>query len=82
MPDQRRPTRRDSLPLNQQLRAPTRVFGTHTHRRCAPAARPSRHQREELLRWRDAGTLPDEELRVLARELDHEEGLLPDRPNA
>ena len=37
-------------------------------------------QREELLRWRDAGTLPDEELRVLARELDHEEGLLPDRP--
>ena len=39
-------------------------------------------QREELLRWRDAGTLPDEELRVLERELDHEEGLLPDRPRA
>jgi hypothetical protein len=29
MPDQRRSTRRDSLPLNQQLRALTRVFGTH-----------------------------------------------------
>ena len=36
-------------------------------------------QREELLRWRDAGTLPDESLRVLERELDHEERLLPDR---
>jgi len=36
-------------------------------------------QREELLRWRDAGTLPDEGLRVLERELDHEERLLPDR---
>jgi monovalent cation/hydrogen antiporter len=37
-------------------------------------------QREELLRWRDAGWLPDEGLRVLERELDHEERLLPDRP--
>jgi Na+/H+ antiporter len=37
-------------------------------------------QREELLRWRDAGRLPDEGLRVLQRELDHEERLLPDRP--
>ena len=37
-------------------------------------------QREELLRWRDAGQLPDEGLRVLERELDHEERLLPDRP--
>ncbi|WIM97331.1 Na+/H+ antiporter [Actinoplanes oblitus] len=37
-------------------------------------------QREELLRWRDAGRLPDVGLRVLERELDHEEGLLPDRP--
>jgi CPA1 family monovalent cation:H+ antiporter len=36
-------------------------------------------QREELLRWRDAGRLNDEELRVLERELDHEERLLPDR---
>ncbi|MFF5231742.1 cation:proton antiporter [Dactylosporangium sp. NPDC000521] len=39
-------------------------------------------QREELLRWRDAGTLPDEGLRVLERELDHEERLLPERPPA
>ncbi len=30
-------------------------------------------QREELLRWRDAGHLPDSSLRVLERELDHEE---------
>jgi len=37
-------------------------------------------QREELLRWRDAGRLPDEGLRVLERELDHEERLLPNRP--
>jgi monovalent cation/hydrogen antiporter len=37
-------------------------------------------QREELVRWRDAGRLPDEGLRALERELDHEEGLLPGRP--
>ncbi|MEU8821578.1 Na+/H+ antiporter [Actinoplanes sp. NPDC048796] len=37
-------------------------------------------QRDEFLRWRDAGWLPDESLRVLERELDHEERLLPDRP--
>ena len=36
-------------------------------------------QREELLRWRDIGRLPDESLRLLQRELDHEEGLLPAR---
>jgi CPA1 family monovalent cation:H+ antiporter len=36
-------------------------------------------QREELLRWRDSGNLTDEGLRVLERELDHEELLLPDR---
>ena len=36
-------------------------------------------QREELLRWRDADRLSDEGLRVLERELDHEERLLPDR---
>jgi monovalent cation/hydrogen antiporter len=34
-------------------------------------------EREELLRWRDAGRLPDTGLRALERELDHEEGLLP-----
>jgi CPA1 family monovalent cation:H+ antiporter len=36
-------------------------------------------QRDELLRWRDAGRLSDDGLRVLERELDHEERLLPDR---
>jgi hypothetical protein len=34
-------------------------------------------QREELLRWRAAGHLPDSSFRVLERELDHEERLLP-----
>jgi CPA1 family monovalent cation:H+ antiporter len=34
-------------------------------------------QREELLRWRDAGRLPDSSLRVLERELDHEERTFP-----
>lgn len=34
-------------------------------------------EREELLRWRDAGALPDQSLRVLERELDYEEGVLP-----
>jgi CPA1 family monovalent cation:H+ antiporter len=38
-------------------------------------------EREELLRWRDAGRLPESGLRVLERELDHEEGLLPARPS-
>jgi CPA1 family monovalent cation:H+ antiporter len=37
-------------------------------------------ERHELLRWRDAGRLPDESLRTLQRELDHQEGLLPTRP--
>jgi NhaP-type Na+/H+ or K+/H+ antiporter len=36
-------------------------------------------QREEMLRWRDGARLPDEGLRILERELDHEEGLLPSR---
>jgi Na+/H+ antiporter len=36
-------------------------------------------QRGELLAWRDVGKLPDESLRTLERELDHEEGLLPER---
>ncbi|HEX8510608.1 MAG TPA: Na+/H+ antiporter [Propionibacteriaceae bacterium] len=34
-------------------------------------------RREELLRWRDAGRLPDLSLRMLQRELDHEENTLP-----
>ncbi len=36
-------------------------------------------EREELLRWRDAGRLPDTSLRVLERELDHEERTFPPR---
>ncbi|MGD9527372.1 Na+/H+ antiporter [Pseudonocardia sp.] len=36
-------------------------------------------QRQELLRWRDSGRLPDASLRILRRELDHEERTLPDR---
>jgi Na+/H+ antiporter len=54
------------IPFNPQYEAAVRV------RRAVIEA-----QREELLRWRDAGRLPDEGLRVLERELDHEEGLLP-----
>jgi monovalent cation/hydrogen antiporter len=34
-------------------------------------------QREELLRWRDSGRLPDEALRHLQRQLDHEEHAIP-----
>lgn len=34
-------------------------------------------ERDELLQWRDAGRLPEDSLRILQRELDHEEGLLP-----
>jgi CPA1 family monovalent cation:H+ antiporter len=34
-------------------------------------------EREELLRLRDVGRLPDSSLRVLERELDHQENLLP-----
>jgi CPA1 family monovalent cation:H+ antiporter len=33
-------------------------------------------QREELVRWRDAGMLSDKGLRSLGRALDHEEGML------
>jgi monovalent cation/hydrogen antiporter len=36
-------------------------------------------QRDELLRWHDAGRLPDASLRLLERELDHEEHPLPPR---
>lgn len=34
-------------------------------------------QHDELLKWRDAGRLPDSGLRILQRELDHEERTLP-----
>ena len=56
------------IPLSPQYEANIRV------RRAVIGA-----QREELLRWRDLGRLPDESLRILERELDHEEGLLPAR---
>lgn len=36
-------------------------------------------QREEILRWRDAGRLSDKSLRTLERELDFEERGLPER---
>lgn len=36
-------------------------------------------QRTALLEWRDTGRLPDESLRIVERELDHEERLLPRR---
>lgn len=39
-------------------------------------------EREELLRWRDAGRLSDDNLRILNRELDHEELVLPKRPGS
>ncbi|WP_305785930.1 Na+/H+ antiporter [Symbioplanes lichenis] len=58
----------DELPVSPQYEAALRV------RRSVIDA-----QREELLRWRDAGRLSDESLRALERELDHEERLLPDR---
>jgi NhaP-type Na+/H+ or K+/H+ antiporter len=59
----------DELPVSERYEAALRI------RRLAIEA-----QREELLRRRDAGTLPDEALRRLERELDHEERVLPDRP--
>jgi CPA1 family monovalent cation:H+ antiporter len=59
----------DEVPVSPQYEAGLRV------RRSMIDA-----QREELLRWRDADRLSDEGLRVLERELDHEERLLPDRP--
>lgn len=34
-------------------------------------------ERETLMEWRNSGRLPDISLRILQRELDHEEGLLP-----
>jgi CPA1 family monovalent cation:H+ antiporter len=59
----------DELPVSERYEAALRIW------RLAIEA-----QREELLRRRDAGTLPDEALRRLERELDHEERVLPDRP--
>jgi NhaP-type Na+/H+ or K+/H+ antiporter len=56
------------IPLSPQYEANLRV------RRAVIGA-----QRAELVRQRDLGHLPDESLRILERELDHEEGLLPAR---
>jgi Na+/H+ antiporter len=56
------------IPMSPQYEANLRV------RRAVIGA-----QRDELVRWRDVGRLPDESLRILERELDHEEGLLPAR---
>lgn len=55
----------DELPTSPEREAGVRV------RRAVIAV-----EREELLRWRDSGRLPDESLRVLEGELDREEGLL------
>lgn len=59
----------DEMPVSRAYEEALRV------RRAAIEA-----QREELLHWRDAGRLPEEGLRMLERELDHEERLLPRRP--
>ena len=58
-----------AVPLSPQYEAALRV------RRAVIDA-----ERQELLRWRDLGRLPDEGLRTLERELDHQENLLPTRP--
>src|SRR3954452_5624451 len=57
------------IPYNPQYEATVRV-----HRAVIDA------ERDTLLRWRGVGRLPDAGLRVLERELDHQEGLLPARP--
>lgn len=56
----------DSLPAGDEYHRGLRV------RREMIAA-----EREELLAWRDAGQLPDADMRVLERELDHQESILP-----
>jgi CPA1 family monovalent cation:H+ antiporter len=58
----------DEVPVSQRYESALRI------QRLAIEA-----QREELLRWRDGELLPDEGLRRLERELDHEERVLPDR---
>ncbi|MDQ1530013.1 MAG: monovalent cation/hydrogen antiporter [Microbacteriaceae bacterium] len=56
----------EALPVDDQYRAAARA------RREMIGA-----EREELLAWRDAGRLPDADLRILESELDHEESVLP-----
>jgi CPA1 family monovalent cation:H+ antiporter len=59
----------DALPVDDTYRAAVRA------RREMIGA-----ERDELLAWRDAGRLPDADLRILERELDHEESVLPAFP--
>jgi CPA1 family monovalent cation:H+ antiporter len=59
----------DALPVDDRYRAAVRA------RREMITA-----ERDELLAWRDAGRLPDADLRILERELDHEESVLPAFP--
>jgi len=59
------------IPYNPQYEAAVRA-----HRAVIDA------ERDTLLRWRDVGKLPDSAMRVLERELDHQEGLLPTRPTS
>ncbi|MDP9795465.1 CPA1 family monovalent cation:H+ antiporter [Catenuloplanes nepalensis] len=59
-------TEDEALPVNEEYRAAQRA------RREMITA-----QREELLAWRDSGMLADADLRILERELDHEESILP-----
>lgn len=59
----------DELPVSAEYQAALRLRHTVIEA-----------QREELLRRRDTGQLPDTSLRELQLELDHEERLLPDRP--
>jgi CPA1 family monovalent cation:H+ antiporter len=56
----------DELPVDERYLA-----AVHVRREMIAA------EREELLAWRDAGRLPDTDLRILERELDHEEIVLP-----
>jgi hypothetical protein len=61
--------------------ARTRLYGADLllrHRRETAAPSSTRNARS-WLRWRDSGLLPDDSLRILRRELDHEERTLPDR---
>lgn len=58
--------------------AAPRAAGYEAAIRALHAVIDARH--EELLRWRDAGRLPDASLRVLQRELDYEERTLPVPP--
>lgn len=59
-------TEDEALPVNEEYRA-----AQQARREMIMA------QREELLSWRDSGMLEDTDLRILERELDHEESILP-----